>query len=132
MNLRPHKFSREHTAEPLHQVLLNFSKGLWQWPLKSRTGHLRDVSQDMLLVQYADNAVLHARVRELTIKQLATTLRMRHEHSEEVMMLNSLESLALAGEINFGDFVGRTQNLFPREMELLDVTLRVKIASLMM
>lgn len=84
------------------------------------------------MTQQADNAVLHARVRELTVKQLATVLRMRHEHGEEVVMLNTLESLALAGEIGFNDYIGRTQNLFPREMEHLDISLKMKIASLML
>lgn len=135
MNITPHKItSREHTAEPLHQLLLNFSKGLWQRPLlKPRSGHMpSDVADEMMLVQQSDNAALQARIRELTIKQLATTLRMQHEESEELMMISSLESLVLAGEISFSDFVGRAQNLFPKTIENIDVPLRMKIASLML
>lgn len=131
MNLIPHKFSREQSSEPLHQVLLNFGKGLWQRPLMKSPSPTADVSGDMLMVQQADNAALHARLQDLTIKQVVTTLRMQHEDSEDLVMLMSLESLTQAGEISFHDFVGRAQNLFPRAMENLDVQLRMKIASLM-
>jgi|GEM_PF-3471117 len=128
MNIVPHKFSREQPSEPLHQVLLNFGKGLLQRPLvKNRP---TDIVTDIMLVQQANNAALHARLQELTVKQVVTTLRMRHEDSEDLIMLHSLESLVMAGEINFHDFIGRAQNLFPKAMENLDVSLRMKIASL--
>ena len=133
MNLIPHKMNREHTVEPLHQVLLSFGKGLWQWPLsKSRSEHgLSDMAQDMLLNHNADSAALQARVRELTIKQVATTVRMQDPH-EDLGMLASLESLVLAGEIAFADYIGRLQNLYPKAMSGMDVSLRMKIASLML
>ncbi len=132
MNLIPHKVFREHTSEPLHQLLLNFGKGLWQWPVtKPHDDAASLVSADMALAKNGETAVLEARVRELIIKQLATNVRMHHDDSEELAMLNTLESLVLAGEITFSDFIGRLQNLFPKTMIGLDVSLRMKIAALM-
>ena len=128
MNLTPHKITREH-SEPLHQLLLNFGKGLWQRPLKSP---VTPVSHDMIHPQDADDGALAARVRELTIKQVTTTLRMQYDDSEDLIMLQSLESLVLAGEIEFSGFIGRVQNLFPRALEQMDVSLRMKVASLML
>jgi hypothetical protein len=113
-------------------MLLNFGKGLWQWPLKSRPSGMAETAQALQLIQHGDDAALQIKIRELTIKQMATTLRMQHEDSEDLTMLASLESLALAGEINFMDYVGRVQNLFPMAMESFDVSLRMKVASLMM
>lgn len=133
MNLSPHKITREQSSEPLHQLLLNFGKGLWQRPLmKTSPAPLGDAAQEFLLAQNADNAVMHVRVKEATVKQVATTLRMQHDDSEELVMLQSLESLVLAGEISFHDFIGRVQNLFPRALDQLDVPLRLKVASLML
>lgn len=132
MNITPHKVTREQQSEPLHQLLLNFGKGLWQRPLVKTHSVSPDISADMRIIKEADSLAMQARVRELTVKQVVTTLRMQHEDSEELIMLQSLESLVLAGEINFSDFVGRAQNLFPRAMEQLDVPLRMKIASLML
>ena len=133
MNIIPHKFTREQQSEPLHQLLLNFGKGLWQRPLvKSHPGHGADIANELLLVKQADDAALHARVQEMTVRQVVTTLRMQHDESEDLVMLRSLESLVLAGEISFHDFIGRAQNLFPRAMEQFDVPLRMKVASLML
>ena len=50
---------------------------------------------------------------------------------ESTAMLGLLESLALAGEISFRDYIGRVQNLFPRVLDDIDVSLRMKVASLM-
>ncbi len=129
MNITPHKFSRDYSSAPLHQMLLNFGKGLWQRPLQNGTP---DISQDLLVIQQADSLALQARLKDMTVKQVATTLRMQNEDGEELVMLQSLESLVLAGEITFNDFIGRAQNLFPRVMESMDVSLRMKIASLML
>ncbi len=128
MNLIPHKISKEHTVEPLHQLLLSFGKNLWQRPLLKP----QSPADDVQLVQQADDRVLQARVKELTIKQVATTLRMQEEDSENLAMIGSLESLVMAGEITFADYIGRLQNLFPKSMAGLDVPLRMKIASFML
>jgi hypothetical protein len=132
MNIHPHKFSREETSEPLHQLLLNFGKGLLQRPQRQQFEHVGDVSHEVRSIKEADSLSLQARVRELTIKQVAATLRLQNPESEEIVMLQSLESLVLAGEISFGDYMGRVQNLFPKVMESLDVPLRMKVASLML
>ena len=129
MNLIPHKISREHTVEPLHQVLLSFGKNLLQRPLLQPQ---QSPAGDVPLVQLADEAMMQARVRETTIKQVATTLRMQEEDSEHGAMIGSLESLVLAGEISFADYIGRLQNLFPKAMAGIDVPLRMKVASLML
>lgn len=128
MNLLSHRFTREQSSEPLHQLLLGFGKGLWQRPLVKPT----DVAADMLRMQQADNATLQRRVEEMTIQQMVIVLRMQHPEAEELIMLHSLESLVKAGEIEFRDFVGRVQNLFPLAIENMDVPLRMKIASLML
>lgn len=131
MNLIPHKMTREQSSEPLHQLLLNFGKGLWQRPAtKDASPSYPNIAHE--LSQPQELALVQNRVRETTIKQMVTTLRMQHEDSEEVVMLLSLESLALAGEISFHDFVGRAQNLFPRALDEMDVPLRLKITSLML
>ncbi len=131
MNILPHKVTKEHSVEPLHQVLLSFGKGLWQRPLlKPRSES--DTAEQMLLVQNTDNAAMRAKVRELTIKQVATTLRMQHDDWEEQAIVGSLESLVLAGEISFADYIGRLQNLYPKAMAGIDVPLRMKVASLML
>jgi hypothetical protein len=75
---------------------------------------------------------VNERAREMTIVQLATSLRLQGIDEEANAMLGLLESLVQAGEISFRDFIGRIQNLFPRLLDSVDVSLRMKVAALML
>lgn len=98
--------------------------------------HIASVSVEGIsaqeLLNYQDEKALEKRVREMTIKQLATTLRMQAEENGTITMLNSLESLVLAGEIPSQDFIRRVSNLLPEAMDALDISMRMKVAALMM
>lgn len=61
------------------------------------------------------------------VNQLATAIRLQGVEEESMVMLGMLESLVLAGEIEFGDFMRRIQNLFPQVMDKLDRTLLAKL-----
>jgi hypothetical protein len=108
-----------HRPQPLHQLLL----GWLPWP--SRKPSTRVVAVSLEPVDVAE------RMKAGTVQQLVTSLRMQGIAGEDDHMLSSLESLVIAGEIEFSDFIGRIQNLFPRAIEDLDVSMRMKIASLM-
>lgn len=111
--------------ESLHQTLLSLGR---QWFGSSAK---RSASAPIqLFPEAADHALAH-RVQQLTIQQLCTALRMQGVDSEDETMLHTLEGLVLAGEIPFTDFVGRLQNLFPHGLENLDVSLRMKVAALL-
>ena len=70
---------------------------------------------------------------KLRVNQLVTTLRAAHPiEGEACTMLRTLESLVIAGEIAFPDFMQRVQNLFPHvfddiEPELLENLLRMLV-----
>ncbi len=132
MSLLPHKVLTPSNA-PLHSILLSFGKGLLK-----RNGEgtsLKVLSKSLNgteFLNYQDVSGIEKRAREQAIKQLATILRMQSEESDDVSMLNSLESLVLAGEISASDFVGRLKNLFPRAMTGLDVSMQMKLAVLIL
>lgn len=75
--------------------------------------------------------LLSERMKIAAAAQLATALRMQGMNEKSAAMLDLLESLAESGEINFRDYIGRIQNLFPRILDQVDVTLRMKIVSLL-
>ena len=131
MSLLPHRLPVSNTV-PLHSLLLSFGKGLLQRNAKpsSVSIPLEGLTIGELL-QFHDVGALEKRARELTVKQLATILRMSAEESDDVPMLNSLESLVIAGEISPSDFIGRMQNLFPRAMSALDISMQMKVTALM-
>lgn len=62
---------------------------------------------------------------KLRVNQLVTTLRKTQQlDAESNTMLNVLESLVVAGEIPFTDFMQRVQNLFPHVFDQIDAQLR--------
>lgn len=62
---------------------------------------------------------------KLRVNQLVTTLRAAHPiDGEACTMLRTLESLVIAGEIEFGDFMQRVQNLFPHVFDEIEPELR--------
>ncbi len=62
---------------------------------------------------------------KLRVNQLVTTLRAAHPiEGESCTMLTTLESLVVAGEIEFGDFMQRVQNLFPHVFDEIEPELR--------
>ena len=127
-----YRITSEHTPEPLHQVLLSVGKSWMQWPGSKPKLPATQVHAAHSNARHAvGEAALDERTRETTIKQLAMALRLRGLDAESETMLASLETLALAGEISFRDYMGRAQNLFPNLLNTLDVTLRMKIVSLM-
>ena len=132
MSLLPHKTPVANNA-PLHSILLSFGKGLLQRNTKQNASNIQlETLTASELMQYQSVGALEKRARELTVKQLATILRMNAEESDDVSMLNSLESLVLAGEITASDFIGRMQNLFPRAMGALDISMQMKVAALVL
>lgn len=135
MNLLPHHFSDSQRPVPLHVLLLNYGKGLLQKETLPPSDH-QMMSQEMLsaieLLAFQKPEDLERRAREITVKQLGLHLRMQLPEAEEVTMLNSLETLVLAGEIGYAEFVDRVQNLFPAAMVRLENSLRMKIAALVL
>lgn len=105
--------------QPLHQLIF----GWFPWPRKPTT---RVVAITLEPVDVT------GRMKASTVQQLVTSMRMQGIAGEDDHMLTSLETLVIAGEISFSDFIGRIQNLFPRAVDGLDVSMRMKIASLMM
>ena len=67
---------------------------------------------------------------KLTVNQLATSIRLQGIDDESMAMLNMLESLVIAGEIPFPDFMGRMQNLFSDTFDKMDPTLLAKLSAL--
>ncbi len=62
---------------------------------------------------------------KLRVNQLVTTLRATEQITGEACtMLAVLESLVVAGEIPFSDFMQRVQNLFPDVFDKVDPALR--------
>ncbi len=68
-------------------------------------------------------------VFKLTISQLCTVIRQQGIESEANAMLGMLESLVVAGEIPFSDFMQRVQNLFPQVFDQIDSALLAKLSS---
>ncbi|OYW14036.1 MAG: hypothetical protein B7X02_00895 [Rhodospirillales bacterium 12-54-5] len=137
MNLLPHPLVSSEASTPVHTLLLNFGKG-WRYrenrEAVSESGlpaNIESISATELL-QYQNVKALERRVREMTVKQLTISLRMQSPESEDITMLNSLESLVLAGEIPYKEFVERVQNLFPHAMAGLESSLRMKVAALVL
>jgi hypothetical protein len=111
----------------LHETLKSLGKS---WLLGS---HATRQKQDGYQTHkpYEDYA-LTDKMQAMTVQQITTSLRMQGVAGDDDSMLASLETLVLAGEIPFNDFIGRVQNLFPKALDRLDVTLRMKIASQML
>ena len=108
-------------STPLHAILLSWSKRFLRGPgavPKPLVSHVRDEGS------------LQSRMETITVQQLATAMRMHGVEGEEDVLLSSLENLALAGEISFAEYSTRVQNLFARTFVRLDVTLRMKVASM--
>lgn len=68
---------------------------------------------------------------KLRVNQLVTTLRTRPLDGESSTMLGVLESLVIAGEIPFDDFMQRVQNLFPHVFDEIDADLREKLFAML-
>lgn len=131
MTLLPHKLFRSDTSLPLYAMLLNFKKEKSEEEPVGAASKAEIVAA-LELLRYDDPKALERRTREMTIKQLATILRMQAEEGDDLTMLNSLESLVLAGEIPDREFIERMRNLFPQAMDTLDISMRMKIAALEM
>lgn len=63
-------------------------------------------------------------ILKLRVNQLVTTLRAQKIEGDANTMLTILESLVVAGEIPFPDFMQRVQNLFPHVFDEIDPQLR--------
>jgi hypothetical protein len=128
--------SVKHSApEPLHQMLFAFGKHWFNWS-GARDKHSTTPMPQVREIRVDDRydlgeTIIMEYMRESTVIQLATSLRMQGMDEESSAMLGLLESLALAGEISFRDYIGRIQNLFPRALDSLDVSLRMKVANQM-
>ncbi len=121
--------SQEVAPESLHQALLTFGRQWLPWGKKEPRSQVREVQVDGFYDLGAE--LLTERNQEVTARQLATALRMQGIDDESAAMLELLESLILAGEISFGDYINRIQHLFPHVLDRMDASLRVKISALM-
>lgn len=83
--------------------------------LHERCGFTHDIMADLIF--------------KLTVNQLATSIRLGGIDDESAMMLAMLESLVIAGEIEFSDFMRRIQNLFGEVMDQIDPALLAKLAA---
>jgi len=119
---------RPHAPEPLHQLLVGLSKSWLPWLYSKSTVPLSRVHEIHADARYdLGESLMLDQMRDIAISQLATSLRLQGMDDEAATMLGLLESLAHAGEIPFAEYISRVQNLFPRALETIDVTLRVKI-----
>ena len=66
---------------------------------------------------------------KLTVNQLTTSIRLHGIDDEAMTMLNMLETLVIAGEIPFPDFMRRMENLFPDTFNQMDPALFAKLSS---
>ncbi len=108
----------EFNKEPsLHQWLF----GWISRPVKRPSTRVMQVTMDPKDV--------HHWVEVTTVHQLVTSLRMQGVAGDDDHMLRSLESLVVAGEISFRDFISRLENLFPQALDRLDHPLRLRVAS---
>ena len=124
--------TKPQAPEPLHQLLLSFGKHWFPWASSRSKNPIPQVHSIRMDERYdLGETIIMEYMRESTVIQLATSLRMQGIDDESTAMLGLLESLALAGEISFRDYIGRVQNLFPRVLDDIDVSLRMKVASLM-
>lgn len=106
---------------PLHAILFGWGRRLWGAP--------EAATPKLVVSQVRDEGSLTQQMQKLTAQQLATSLRMHG--LEDDTLLSQLESMALAGELSFEEFATRVKNLYPRTFESLDVTLRMKIAAML-
>ena len=74
------------------------------------------------------NDIMGDLIFKLTVNQLATAIRLHGIDDESATMLGMLESLVIAGEIEFTDFMRRIQNLFPDVMDRIDTSLLAKLS----
>src|SRR4051812_28058332 len=72
--------------------------------------------------EFAGN-IMSDLIFKLTVNQLATSIRLQGIDDESMTMLNMLESLVIAGEIAFADFMRRMENLFPDALDKMDPAL---------
>lgn len=109
----------------LHEVLWALGKQLFSGtsikPIEPAASR-RDYSEGLL----------SSKVQAVAVQQLTTAMRMRGLRPGDETLLDSLQQMMLAGEISFADFIGRIENLFPKMLDALDVSLRMKIAALVM
>lgn len=77
------------------------------------------------------DALMSDMIFKLRVNQLVTTLRAQPLESEANTMLGMLESLVIAGEIPFADFMQRVQNLFPDVFDQIDPALCEKLLSML-
>ena len=66
---------------------------------------------------------------KLSVNQLCAVIRHEGIDVESNTMLTMLESLVIAGEIPFPDFMGRVQNLFPQVFDKIDSALLAKLSA---
>lgn len=105
---------------PLHEMLFSWGRRLWSAPVPS---------PKLVVSHVRDEGSLTTQMQKLTAQQLATSLRMHG--LEDDTLLAQLETMALAGELSFEEFATRVKNLYPRTFEDLDVSLRMKIAAML-
>lgn len=73
----------------------------------------------------ASDCLMSDVIFKLRVNQLVTTLKNTNQVTGEAeTMLNVLESLVVAGEIPFVDFMQRVQNLFPDVFDRVDAPLK--------
>lgn len=110
-------------ATSLHELLWSLGKSLV-------TGEEPPLEKPSAAAAW-NPALLGDKLQHSTAQQIVTALHMLGINEYEEHMVASLRDMLQAGEMNFTDFIGRLQNLFPKLLDDLDVTLRMKIAAQM-
>lgn len=70
-------------------------------------------------------------ILKLRVNELVRTLRRSPLDRDADIMLSTLESLVVAGEITFQGFMLRVQNLFPHVFDEIDPSLREQLMAMM-
>jgi hypothetical protein len=79
----------------------------------------------------ATDGLMSDMILKLRVNQLVTILLNQGLDGESKAMLGLLESLVVAGEIPFTDFMQRVQNLFPHVFDMIDASLRESLLGLL-
>ena len=112
-------YTEYNKENSLQQLLF----GWVNWPQKRPSTRVLEVRMDP--------ADVHHWVEVSIVQQLVTSMRMQGVVEDDNPMLQSLESLVIAGEISFKEFIGRLLNLFPQALDTLDTPLKMRIAAIL-
>ncbi len=83
------------------------------------------------LISHQADALMTDVILKLRVNELVLALRRSPLDREAEVMLSTLESLVIAGEITFPGFMLRVQNLFPQVFDEIEPGLRDQLLAMM-